>query len=132
MEKTLRHYPKLLETLVTKGPFTRLAWGIATDNRLNHHPEPPPGQQAQAWPGRRRGPGTSELFVRVERQNLLGLPEVHAFLFTIRTYFYALASLDAAEQAALLRAVESMSPAALQYKGLTGQVARLREMLEKA
>ncbi|HCN82673.1 MAG TPA: DUF3445 domain-containing protein, partial [Sphingobacteriaceae bacterium] len=26
------------------------------------------------------------LYVRVERQNLIGFPEVNAFLFTIRTY----------------------------------------------
>jgi len=41
MEKVNKHYKKMLEPLVHKGPFTRFAWGIATDTMLNHHPTAP-------------------------------------------------------------------------------------------
>jgi hypothetical protein len=129
MEKTLQHYPKMLETLVHKGPFTRFAWGLATDSRLNHHPEAPPGQDPQAWQGRQLSPETTDLYVRVERQNMVGLPSVNAFLFTIRTYFYSIQDLEAVEKAALLKAVTGMSPASLHYKGLTGALELLRQRL---
>ena len=52
MEKINQHYFKMLELLVQKGPFTRFAWGLATDNRLNHHPEPPLGFDPILWQGR--------------------------------------------------------------------------------
>jgi hypothetical protein len=129
MEKTLQHYPKMLETLVHKGPFTRFAWGLATDNRLNHHPQAPAGQDPQAWAGRQLNAGTPDLFLRVERQNMVGLPSVNAFLFTIRTYFYPVQDLEAAEKAALVKAVMGMSPASLQYKGLTGNLELLQQRL---
>jgi hypothetical protein len=43
MEKINASYRKMFDSLVHKGPFTRFAWGIATDTRLNHHPVAPPG-----------------------------------------------------------------------------------------
>jgi hypothetical protein len=124
------HYLKMLESLVQKGPFTRFAWGIATDNRLNHHPIAPPDWDAKDWQGRTIGLHNPELYVRVERQNLIGLSAVNAFIFTIRTYFYPVADLTRMEQKALLGAVESMSEKALAYKGLTGKVTYLQEMLQ--
>jgi len=55
--------------------------------------------------------------VRVERQNLIGLKEVNAFIFTIRTYFYNVADLSGDEKISLIKAVGSMTDAALEYKG---------------
>jgi len=51
------------------------------------------------------------------------------FFFTIRTYFYDIAALSSDEKAALLLAVESMSAASLEYKGLAGTVEVLRRRL---
>jgi dimethylamine monooxygenase subunit A len=130
LDQMMRHYFKMLESLVQKGPFTRFAWGIATDNRLNHHPKAPPGWNATDWQGRAIGLHHPELYIRVERQNLIGLLAVNAFIFTIRTYFYSVADLTRPEQKALLAAVESMSEKALAYKGLTGKVGYLQELLQ--
>lgn len=120
------HYRKMLESIIRKGPFTRFAWGVATDNRLNHHPEPPPGINPAEWRGRSVAPGAG-LFIRTEKQNTVGFPSVNAFLFTIRTYFYAVETLSASEKIALHAAVCGMSPEALQYKGMNG----LQELLAK-
>src|SRR5438552_4196358 len=56
-------------------------------------------------------------------------PSTSAFLFTIRTYFYSIDELSADERGALLAAVETMSPASLEYKGLTGTIEILRRRL---
>ena len=119
MEKTMPHYFKMLQSVIQKGPFTRYAWGIATDNRLNHHPEAPPGINKQQWQGRAIDEH-SQLYIRTERQNLVGFPQVNAFMFTIRTYFYEVTQLNNNEKKALWSAVRGMSEEALAYKGLTG------------
>ena len=63
-----------VRTMIDRGPFVRFAWGFATDERLNHHPDPPPGVAADDWRGRRFVPGETPLFLRVERQVMWGLP----------------------------------------------------------
>ena len=129
MEKLNQQYFKMLTTAVQKGPFFRFAWGIATDTRLNHHPIPPPGIDPLFWEGRRVESDTSQIYLRVERQTTVGIPACNAFLFTIRTYFYDIDELTAEEKNALFRAVESMSPQSLEYKGLTDKVEILKGRL---
>lgn len=120
MEKTNANYTKMLQAIVTREPFTRFAWGISTDNRLNHHPLPPPGYSGNDWQGRQLI-DAEQLFVRVERQNLIGLPAANAFIFTIRTYFYSVQHLHKTEKQSLMRAINNMSTESLVYKGLWGQ-----------
>jgi dimethylamine monooxygenase subunit A len=129
MEKNMKHYFKMLCTIINKGPYTRFAWGISTDNRLNHHPEAPAGTDNDYWYGRSMNENNSELYVRVERQNLIGFPDVNAFLFTIRTYFYLVDELNKEEKLALLYAIENMSPESLEYKGLSDKKEFLRKRL---
>ena len=119
MEETIKRYPPMLQSIVKLGsPFTRFAWGIATDIRLNHHPEAPEGVDKKEWEGRSSASDEDPIFIRVERQNLIGFPEVNAFLFTIRTYHYTVDELTTSEKKQLWEAVKSMSPATLNYKGL--------------
>lgn len=130
MEKTLQHYRKMLESVIhASTPFTRFAWGIATDTRLNHHPIPPPDKDLNHWQGRTHQKNNG-WFIRTERQNLVGLAEVNAFLFTIRTYFYHIDELNQQEKSLLLAALKSMSPEVLEYKGLTGSISLLEEFLK--
>lgn len=131
MERTLQHYEKMLASVIHgHGPFTRFAWGIATDKRLNHHPEPPTGINPVEWYG--RAPNKNDQwYVRTERQNLIGFPDVNAFLFTIRTYFYSIDELDGDEKKMLLSAVKSMSADALRYKGLSASVQLLSDKLSQ-
>ncbi len=130
MEKTLQHYRKMLESVIhASTPFTRFAWGIATDTRLNHHPISPPDKDDSHWQGRAHHKNNG-WYIRTERQNLVGLAETNAFLFTIRTYFYRVDELDQQEKRLLSKALQSMSPAVLEYKGLTGSISLLEEYLK--
>jgi dimethylamine monooxygenase subunit A len=129
IERTVKNYQVMLKMIVEKDIFTRFAWGVATDTRLNHHPEPPPGYNATMWKGRRAADETSEFFVRVERQNLIGLKDVNAFIFTIRTYFYPINELNGEEKISLAKAVNSMSNESLDYKGMNGFKGQLMSLL---
>ena len=130
MERTRARGPVLLQAALEKGPYVRFAWGLATDTRLNHHPEPPPGHDPEAWQGRRFDPSRPRLFVRVERQALSGLPGTRLVLFTIRTRFTDVTALDDAELDALVRALDSMSPAQRRYKGLAAHWPAVRHWLD--
>lgn len=118
MDGISRRIPPVLEALVERGPYVRFAWGLATDRRLNHHPEPPAGTSARAWTGRRFDPERPVLYLRIERQTTIGFPAHNAFLFSIRTYFEDVASLPDERLAQLRAAISSMAPDALRYKGL--------------
>jgi hypothetical protein len=131
IDRTVKNYIVMLKMIVAKEPFTRFAWGIATDDRLNHHPEPPPGYHAEDWRGRRVVDDNTTFFVRVEKQQLIGLKEVNAFIFTIRTYFYKVDELSVEEQVALARAVNSMTSASLEYKGMSQFKDQLVSLLAK-
>jgi dimethylamine monooxygenase subunit A len=130
MERVTQNYTKMLSSIVTtKGPYTRFAWGISTDTRLNHHPEPPPDVDFEKWHGRQHETDDQPYYIRTERQTLIGFPEVNAFMFTIRTYFYNIESLTQEEKKALFSALNSMNPEALAYKGLTHTVSIVKTKL---
>ena len=111
IEPINRQADKLVDAMInaTSG-FVRFVWGIATDDELNHHPSKPRGRQFD--------PKNPRAFLRIERQTIWGFPEVDASLFTIRTYFEDLATLEPDKRAKVISAIESMTPASLQYKGL--------------
>lgn len=122
MERTIAASASLVEAMIRRGPFVRFVWGVGADDRLNHHPDPPPGISPEQWRGRVFDPSApdSPFFLRVERQCLLGLPEVGAAVFTIRVYFIAGSEIRAIpeERAQLRSALLSMSPESLRYKGV--------------
>lgn len=108
----------LVDAMVNKGPFVRFVWAVESDDRLNHHPEPPPGGNAEEWNGRDFSRG--RFWVRTERQVLHGLPDVGAALFTIRVNYLPDDVVLASEElrTTLIAGIRSMSPASLEYKGL--------------
>ncbi|MFO8025929.1 heme-dependent oxidative N-demethylase family protein [Thiohalophilus sp.] len=116
---------QLLQACLQEGPFVRFAWGIATDERLNHHPDPPPGTDRQQWQGRAFDPVHPAAWLRVERQVLHGLPQTSALLFTIRTYHTPLTRLSVNEQQLLYQAIAGMEPHHREYKGLADPTALL-------
>ena len=118
MEKLRENYQPMLAALLKPATWVRFAWGLSTDDRLNHHPEPLPGWNKEIWRGRSFDSAKPKLFVRIERQTLMGLPAVNAVLFTIRTYFMNVKDLSKEEKQALVKALNSMSAATLRYKGL--------------
>jgi len=108
---------KMVDAMISKGPFIRFVWGIDSDDRLNHHPDPPPNQDPQRWKGRNFESG--DLYVRYERQTLLGIPEADASIFLIHAKTLPAKTLSQEDRAQLKSAVESMSPEALAYKGFS-------------
>jgi len=129
MDKTMQQHPKMLSAIIQKGPFTRFAWGIATDERLNHHPTPPAGVDNDYWNGRLKGDGSTKFYIRTERQNLVGFAEENAFLFTIRTYFYDIDELDKTEKDLLWEAIETMPHESKLYKGVDKMEEELRKKM---
>jgi len=126
MERINTHALQLLQACLQQGPFVRFAWGIATDERLNHHPEPPGRVAPELWQGREFDAANPAAWLRVERQTLYGLQSINAVLFGIRTYHYPVATLSATEQCLLSQALETMPTASQHYKGLAG---RQRDLL---
>lgn len=125
-----RHAPALLQNLRDAGPYVRFAWGVATDNRLNHHPQPPSQcNEPRDWHGRRFEPHQPRLYLRVERQVIVGLPQVGGFVFLIRTYLIGAERLDARERRLLADAIRAMTPDIARYKGLLGQQNVIAEWL---
>jgi hypothetical protein len=122
---------RLVDTLITKGPLVRFVWGVESDDRLNHHPVAPLGEDQKEWDGRLFDRG--RFWVRTERQTTLGLPEVDATLFYIHvqtvpdTLVLQSPELTDALRAGLL----SMSPEARRYKGVEPGFEALLKLLDR-
>ncbi|GGQ94920.1 heme-dependent oxidative N-demethylase subunit alpha family protein [Deinococcus ruber] len=119
-----RSAPKLLDAILSRGPFARFVWGVTASERLDHHPHAPPEPELSSDP--------AQWFLRAERQTLHGFPAAGGAVFTIRAYIYPLAAhLDTPERAAALAAgIRSMTPEQLAYKGLTQSVSVLLAWLD--
>ncbi|MBN1516842.1 DUF3445 domain-containing protein [Candidatus Sumerlaeota bacterium] len=117
----------LIQTMLKKGPFVRFTWGLSTNERLNHHPEPAPDVSPEEWfgPPYTQITSASQLFMRIERQFVQGFPEHGAFIFLVRTYYRNAVELSNAERADLRSAVETMHPDSLKYKGLAEGQAQI-------
>lgn len=96
--------------------LVRFAWGLGTDDLLNHHPLRDAATAARSFDSK-----SPRAFVRVERQTIWGFPQVGASLFTIRTSFVDCAEIKSnlPLRDALISAIETMTPASLEYKGLS-------------
>lgn len=114
----------LVDSMIKRGPYVRFVWGVESDDRLNHHPEPPPGEDPVIWHGREFEKGW---FVRTERQVVWGLPNVNAALFVIRVGFVTSEFISNSPGLlnSLVSSVRSMSPEAQAYKGVDGFLASL-------
>jgi hypothetical protein len=112
----------IVQTMITRKPSVRFAWGLSTDTRLNHHPVLSAGVAIDTWQGRAFDPQNPQLYLRIERQVIWGLPDCDAALFTIRTYFRDCRAIkqDPKLRASLVSALNSMLPKSLVYKGLNG------------
>ena len=133
MEKINRRSQAIVQTMITQKPMVRFAWGLSTDTQLNHHPEPPPGVTVENWQGRQFDPCNPHLYLRIERQVIWGLPQQEAALFTIRTYFRDCHEIKQHPvlREPLRRAIASMSPASLVYKGLVESQTKILDWLNQ-
>ena len=123
MEKSRNAASSLVGVMIERAPAVRFTWGIEFDDRLNHHPDPPPTEDSEAWNRRCLNPDAPDpLFLRVERQVIWGMPEVNAALFTIRICHTqgSVLRADTEKREALRAALLSMSEESRLYKGLAG------------
>jgi hypothetical protein len=134
IEKINRSAAAFVSAMVHRPPAVRFAWGFGTDDRLNHHPDPPAGVDPAAWRGRSFDPANPRFFLRIERQITWGLPAVSAAVFVIRVFHLSGESIraDPVRRELLKSALLSMSPQALRYKGLAGSVDAVVEWLGSA
>lgn len=121
----------LIDSCVRRGPFVRFTWGISFSDRLNQHPEPPPGLPSAREQRIHFDPTSDPLWFRMERQTLWGMPEVDAFLFTIRIFLHDAREIAAHPEngPALRAALESMTSEARHYKGVADVFDRVMEAL---
>lgn len=113
--------PNLVQAMIHRGPFVRFVWSFVTDERLNHHPEPPPGQDPSLWKGRSFDSSKQNPFyLRIERQITYGLPQVESALFFIKISFWSglEIKMDPRKRDLLISALNSMTPESRAYKGV--------------
>ena len=102
-----------MQQCLIKGPFVRFVWGIENSDRLNQHP-------CLADP-RPLNPDKS-LFLRTERQVMIGFPTQNLLLFTILVQHQ---KWESADRTGLKASLLSMTPEDRAYKGLTDRFERL-------
>lgn len=120
MDRSRARSRELVDAMIRRGPYVRFTWGLPTDMRLNHHPEPPPGTDPAHWHGRHFDSGAPELYLRAEREVIWGFPEVGTALFTVRTCFTSCDAIrrDTRRRDRLVAALQSMTPEQAAYKGV--------------
>lgn len=131
MGKLNRQSQKLLESLAKGGPYVRFAWGVATDERLNHHPNAPAGSNNALWYGRHFEITQPKLWLRVERQILTTPRGSNTVIFLIRTYLYDVSLLQKENVMRLAAAIQSMSNESLNYKSLQHNKKDILNWLQK-
>ena len=112
-EKVNEVASKLVEAMISRGPWVRFVWGFETDMELDHHPDRAPGRSFDSKP----------FVVRTERQVLLPLPEHSASIFLIGVGFVERETILADESlwSPLRSALVGMSPQARKYKGVAAE-----------
>lgn len=99
----------MVRAMIERGPYVRFVWTLCRDDVLDHHPE---RANAGSWDA------LEQLFLRVERQVTVSLPEARTSVFLIRTYVYPYASLHEAQRETVREAMRVMPDDVRAYKGL--------------
>lgn len=102
---------KLVEAMITSGPFLRYVWSVVFEDRFNFHPSLPKKNFNPIL--------NSKIYVKVEEQITIGFPEVNAALFVLRQN---LIQPDDIDYSALYHACANMDDAQRSYKGVTPEL----------
>lgn len=108
---------KMVEAMINSSPYERYVWTVIFEERINSHPR---------FPKKPFDLKNPVLFVKYERQIIIGFPECSAALFTICQH---LIPEDKIHKPALKKALEGMTPEQLVYKGLGGSYVDLLQHL---
>ncbi|MGW8248664.1 MAG: heme-dependent oxidative N-demethylase subunit alpha family protein [Acidiferrobacterales bacterium] len=114
----------LVNALLGGKPYIRFAWGLSNDLLLDHHPDTANNFHFNG--------AEDSLFIRVERQVLVGLPQNNLLFFFIRTYYYDCRQVcqDAGISAGFVKTLMSINADLLKYKGLSESRSRIVEWLQ--
>ena len=115
---------KFLSAVKPGVAWLRHNWGLARDAELNRHPD-------RDLPKLDSHVAVEEVFLRVEHQALVALPESGGLLFGIRVANHRLVDVkaDPVARVRLHRALETMAEAIAVYKGIASTRGRILEML---
>jgi hypothetical protein len=113
-----------------RGPFIRWAWGLHTDDGLNHHPVT--GHIASALTESTPDELAASTWLRLERQILLPFESRNRVVFLIGVFVFPLKILAdrSADRRALADTIRSMDASALAYKSLTHRSERILSWLD--
>jgi hypothetical protein len=134
MERIRRASSGIVTAMIEGAPTVRFTFGIEFDDTLNHHPVMAgPSTNTHREPRRFDAHREPPLWLRVERQVVLGLPAVDAAIFLIRVYCYDGRTIraDAEKRDALASALRSMSAESREYKSLAGSGDEVLDWLEE-
>lgn len=117
---------KFLTGLKPGAASLRHNWGLARPLELNHHPD-------RNLPRLDANVRMDEVWLRVEHQALVALPQSGGVLFGIRVVNHSLAAVkaDSVARDRLRRALETMPEAMAVYKGIASARGRILEMLSR-
>ena len=118
MDKT--SYEHIWNACLNKGPYIRYNWALTDTSVLNQHPSKNKGKDF----------GGDDLFLRIERQVLHGLPAVKGVVFLIRTYVGDVKTLEPQQRLSVANAVEGMDESQLNYKGMMGYQQKILSILK--
>ena len=107
--------------------WLRANWGLTRSPELNQHPE----RKLAKLDSNVR---LEDIWLRIERQMLAALPKSHGVLFAIRIAMHPLVEIQQNPEIAprLRRALETMSEAMAQYKGIASARAGIISLLRDA
>lgn len=104
---------KLVEAMIHSSPYERYVWSVIFEDRINSHPR---------FPRKHFDPKNPVLFVKYERQIIIGFPEYSAALFIIGQH---LIPEDKIHKPTLKKALEGMTKEQQIYKGIEESYADL-------
>lgn len=134
MEPTLVRSDRMVDLMISRGPWVRFVWGISALPRLNRHTDPPVGVSEAEWnPPRFDADRSPPFCVHVERQVTWPVGAASAALFLIHVGFQSADTIRASSthRDALAAAIRSMTPESLAYKGLAAHSQALLDWLEQ-
>ena len=122
--------PRVMQALLSKGPFLRFVWSISPHASLNHNPAWPASGYNQ--PASDDLPSLEQLYFRVERQTTCAFPALQRCMFSIRIFQQPLLEVvhNADRRQRLGQALQAMDAAHLRYKSLDKLLPMLLPWLE--
>jgi dimethylamine monooxygenase subunit A len=114
-----------MERIKPGAAWLRSNWGLSASPELNHHPD-------RSLPRLTQNVSLDQVWLRVEEQALVRLPETGGVLFGIRLHIFPLPEVKQNSEASrgLARALRTMPDSIAEYKSLAQARQRLIELIE--